>query len=86
LLLQSYPDAGVADAEWDFTEGEFLASWLGPRGPKIYYFYFCDPDDWSAVLFSGVEVPEVRDVLLKRTSLDRYIKNAELIPRSHPQE
>lgn len=46
---------------------------------RIYYFFFCDPEDRKVLRFSGVAAPEVRDVLLKRLALDQYLENADRI-------
>ena len=81
LLLQIYPDAIAADAEWEFTDPELLTSWMGHDGPTIYYFFFCDPCDREVVCFSGVSTPDVRDVLLKRRALDEYLPTADRICR-----
>jgi hypothetical protein len=73
LLLHIYPNAIPADAEWEFTDSRLLTSWMDDGGPTVYYFFFCDPCDRQAVCFSGVSIPDVRDVLLKRRSLDEYL-------------
>ncbi len=39
----------------------------------------CEPDDRNAICFSGVFAPHVRDVLLKRKSLDEYLAEADRI-------
>ncbi len=77
LLTQMYPESVPSDAEWSFKRGQDLAAWMGPDGPLFYYFFFCDPEDPQLLRFAGVRVPEVRDVLLKRQSLDRYLENAD---------
>ena len=79
ILLQRYSDDVLANAEWQFTDGGHLASWMAQDGPKIYYIFFCDPEDWNVIRFSGVAAPEARDVLLKRISLDRYLETADRI-------
>lgn len=79
LIMQRYPDEVLADAEWQFTDGQHLASWMGQNGPKVYYFFFCDPEDSMVVCFCGISAPEVRDVLLKRLSLDQYLEKADRI-------
>ena len=79
LLLQRHPDAIPATAEWKFMEGEQLASWMGENGPTVYYLFFCDPKDLTLLRFSGVRAPVVRDVLLKRLTLDSYLENADRI-------
>lgn len=71
-----YPAGSVTNAEFAFTGGRHLASWIGPDGPRIFYFFFCDPDDWTLLRFFGIAVPELRSVLLKRTALDIYLENA----------
>ncbi len=76
LLLSFAPKSCVAFNACELTDGKHLTSWLSPVGPKIYYFYFCDPDDWQAIYFVGVRVPDVREVLLKRLPLDPYISTA----------
>jgi hypothetical protein len=81
LLLQAYPETVPANADWEFTEPELLVSWMGPDGPAVFYFFFCDPDDRNAVCFSGVSAPHVRDVLFKRRPLDEYLAVAERIRR-----
>lgn len=81
LLLQRYPDAIPADAEWEFADAELLASWMGPRGPTVYYFFFCDPRDKWVVRFSAVPGTQVRDVLFKRRALDEYLSVADRICR-----
>jgi hypothetical protein len=79
LLLQFDPDALPANVEWEFTSGQHLASWMDQRGPAFYYFFFCDPDDWQVLRFSGVAAPELRNVLLKRLPLDAYLDGADRI-------
>jgi len=79
LLRQYYPNAIPVDAEWQFILGDDLAVWIGPDGPQIYYFFFCDPEDSQLLRFVGVAVPEVRDILLKRLSLDPYLEDADRI-------
>ncbi len=79
LLLQAYPEASPAKADWEFLAPEALVSWMSPGGPTVFYFFFCDPDDRNAVCFSGVFAPHVRDVLLKRKSLDEYLAVADRI-------
>ena len=76
LLHQRYPDGMTSSAEWQFTDGQHLASWMRPDGPQMFYFFFCDPDDWTELRFAGVAAPEVRNVLLKRTALDTYLETA----------
>ncbi len=79
LLLQRYPDGIPANAEWQFTDGQHLASWIDQDGPQVYYFFFCDPEDRKVLRFSGVAAPTVRDVLLKRLPLDGYLETADRI-------
>ena len=79
LLMQIHPNAVPVDAEWKFTRGKDLAAWIGPNGPQIYYFFFCDPEDSNFLRFVGVAAPEVRDILLKRFPLDPYLVNADRI-------
>ena len=79
LLLQRYPNSSCAQAEWAFTDGKHLASWMSESGPLIYYFLFCDPNDRSVLRFCGVRAPEVRNVLFKRAPLDDYLEVADCI-------
>lgn len=79
LFRHRFQDGVVANANWEFTDGQHLASWAGPTGPQIFYFFFCDPDDWTLLRFTGVAAPELRNVLLKRAPLDTYLKNADHI-------
>lgn len=79
ILLQRYPDDVLCDAEWEFTSGQHLVSWLGPHGPQIFYFFYCNPHDRGSVRFSGIEAPAIRDVLLKRLPLDGYLETADRI-------
>lgn len=79
VLLKRYPNEDLANAEWQFTDGQHIASWMGRDGPRVYYFFFCDPDDANAIYFVGIAAPEVRDVLLKRMSLDRYVEKSDRI-------
>ena len=32
----------------------------------MYYFFFCDPEEWKVLRFVRVPAPDVRGVLLKR--------------------
>jgi hypothetical protein len=57
LLQARHPEAIPGHAEWEFTEGEHLASWLGENGPNVYYFFFCDPQDQTLLRFCGVRAP-----------------------------
>jgi len=79
LLLQRHPEVIPAAAEWQFTDGKYLTSWMGEHGPQVYYFFFCDPADRTALRFCGVREPELRDVLLKRLTLDGYLERADRI-------
>ena len=79
LLRNRHPKAIPGHAEWEFTEGEYLASWMGEIGPKVYYVFFCDPQDQTLLRFCGVRTPEVQDVLLKQITLDRYLEHADKI-------
>lgn len=79
LLLQIDPSCVLADADWEFTEAEHLASWTHGAGPQIFYFFFCDPDDRTRLCFCGVPAPELREVLFKRLALDRYLEIADRI-------
>ena len=83
LLLQSYPDDILANVEWEFMDGKPLVSWMGQNGPQVYYFFFCDPEDRNVLRFIGVAAPEVREVLLKRLTLDRYLEDADRICAMH---
>jgi hypothetical protein len=83
-FLQAYPEAIPANANWKFSAPDTLVSWMGPGGPAVFYFFFCDPDDRNAVCFSGVFAPHVRDVLLKRESLDEYLAVADRLLRPGP--
>jgi hypothetical protein len=79
LFLQCYPDSIAATAEWQFTDGQHLATWIAPIGPQIFYFLFCDPDEWTVLRFAGVAPPNLRSVLLKRVTLDNYLEKADRI-------
>ena len=79
LLRHRHPTAVPGHAEWEFTEGEYLASWIGENGPNVYYFFFCDPQDQTLLRFCGVRVPEVQDILLKQVPLDLYLEQADKI-------
>jgi hypothetical protein len=79
LLRQRHPDSATTTADWEFTDGHHLASWIGPPGPRIFYFFFCDPDDWTVLRFAGVSVPELRGVLHKKSPLDTYLEIADRI-------
>ncbi|MDX1926109.1 MAG: hypothetical protein SFV81_06305 [Pirellulaceae bacterium] len=79
LFQQRFPESNAANADWLFKGGAFLASWMNSGGPSVYYFFFCDPQYPFTVRFSPVYAPELRDVLLKRIPLDRYLENADLI-------
>ena len=71
LLYKQCHPRGIPDtAEWHFEAGKHLASWMGERGPRVYYFFFCDPDDGTLLRFCGARIPEVRKVLLKQRALD----------------
>jgi len=60
LFLQRYPDVSPATADWEFMPGKHLASWMSENGPKLYYFFFCDPTDFALNRFSGIHAPVVR--------------------------
>jgi hypothetical protein len=79
LLKRSYPNSFAPPLQWDFADGSLIASWMGGDGPVICYFFFCDPVDREVLRFCGVEMPEVRDVLLKRRPLDPYLDIADRI-------
>ena len=79
LYLHRYPESPLGNAEWQLTDPTHLASWIGQGGPRIFYFFFCDPDDWRLLRFAGVAVPDLRDVLFKKTPLDLYLEGADRI-------
>jgi hypothetical protein len=79
LLQQRHPSAIRATAEWLFTEGKHLVSWMQGDGPRVFYFFFCDPEERTLLRFCGVRFPDAREVLLKRRSLDLYLESADRI-------
>ncbi len=85
MFLRILPNAAAREADWELTSGLHLAQWLGGRGPTIFYFFFCDPDDRMQLRFACVRSPEVREVLLKQRSLDFCLNHADrlTLPNDH---
>ena len=75
LFVNMQPVAIPSGVEWVLIKGTHLISWI-KGGPKIFYFFFCHPDNSDVLLFKGIHVPEVNNVLLMRTSLENYIDDA----------
>ena len=69
VLLTRYPAAIRSNAEWEFTLDTHLLTWADPL---IFYFFYCHQDDSDRIYFTGVKKAELRDVLLRKVSLQEY--------------
>ncbi|GAA4459637.1 hypothetical protein [Novipirellula rosea] len=78
-FLQRFPESEMNEAEWKFTSAYDLIGWMGSQGPKVFYIFFCDPDDPMALRFAGVRLGDIRKVLMKRQSLDSFLDIADCI-------
>lgn len=77
--LQRFPESYMNEADWEFTPADDLIGWMGPQGPKVFYFFFCDPDDPMVLRFVGISLADIRSVLTKHLSLDNFLEVADRI-------
>lgn len=76
VLLTTYPEGIASDAEWEFTDDRNLLTWTSPN---LFYFFFCDIEDRNSIFFTGVERPDIQDVLLRKVSLHDWEDVADRI-------
>ena len=77
LLLAKYPNA-LRNAEWEATDGSQLINWVS-NGVELFYFLFCHPQEKNTLLFTGIEIPELRKVLLRQYPLEYYLGGADIL-------
>ena len=77
LLHQYHPDA-LDDADCEPTDGRDLIDWV-INGVKVFYFFFCHPQEKSTLLFAGIETPDLQKVLLRQYPLEYYVGHADII-------
>jgi hypothetical protein len=78
-FMAQHPDVLPANVTLQPMTPDALLAWLSPQGPRVFYFYFCDPINRQRVYFQGVSQPTLPDVLRFQTLLEEHIIGAQVV-------
>lgn len=78
-FLKEHPDMLPATMSLHPMSPDSLLAWLSPDGPKVFYFYFCDPVNRRRVYFQGFSHPLLRPILLFERPLTELAVNSIVV-------
>lgn len=78
-FIAQHPDTLPADGTLQPMAPEALLAWLTPPGPRVFFFYFCDPVNRQRVYLQGITYPILPDVLRFQLLLHEHIIGAQVV-------